>query len=122
MIEFIYGDGAEKITLKDEENGSCRITLRIPARGFAHDSLDIKLDHDDLGKLYELLISRQVSRVKLGKSKGLFREYLLIEREHKNSRFKFQLNSWLLVLGASLGDRIAKEDALDLAALIESNF
>lgn len=122
MIELIYGNDSGKIVIKNAGNGFCRLKLRVPARGIAHESLDIKIDVEDLRKLGEVLESREVCKIKLGKSKGLFKEYLLVEREQKNSRFKLELNSWFLVLGASLGDRVDQEDASNLTCLIKSNF
>lgn len=84
------------------------------------DWLAIYLKNPDLVELLNLLKTRPIGKFKVGKTKGLIRDYVLYEREDKGHRIKLEVNRWLLIFQSSLGGRISREDSELLQKLIST--
>ena len=86
------------------------------------DSLYIKLSESNIRELIKLLKERPVGTHKIGETKGLFRNYLKYRRTTGASPVYLELNSWLTILGASLGATLERENADDFYHLLSTQF
>lgn len=108
---------AECLGIKIELNNKFTLSL---GKSPCCDWLAIYLKNRDLVELLYLLKTRPIGKFKVGKTKGLIRDYVLYEREDNGHRIKLEVNSWLLIFQSSLGGRISREDSEFLQELIST--
>ncbi|WP_444912866.1 hypothetical protein ACJJI4_07465 [Microbulbifer sp. TRSA002] len=121
MKSFTIQNKSGKISFGRIRGDHFSIKIRTPAEGVSYDSLVIKIPVDCISRFKRFLDSRMIDRLKLGQSKGIFKEYLLIERESKFSPVKIELNSWMLVFGANLSIRLERSDVEQLSSFLSEH-
>ncbi|MCE2028694.1 hypothetical protein [Sessilibacter corallicola] len=108
-MEYTYRYENEQNTIKVSELGNERYQFMVFSKKskLFHKKMEINLSKTDLEEIRYLMKDIGEVKAKVGKSSGVYRQYLSIERENKNSTATIVINKWFIIFGGTLRIRLS---------------
>jgi hypothetical protein len=124
-MEFTYRHKNESNTIKIVyfNEDIFRFIVRSEESKMVFEEMEILLSRSDIAELKKLIEGRNVGKLKVGKSKGICRQYLSVERNNVNSPIALIINKWVAIFGGCFGVELYREESEGfIHALETANF